>query len=68
MQAPELSGAPASRLVFNLQNFIIIRAETHRNHFLFVYVDFFFFNFWFLETPNIGVGLTLPQGCDCGGS
>lgn len=42
MQAPELSGAPASRLVFNLQNFIIIRAETHRNHFLFVYVDFFF--------------------------
>lgn len=55
------------RLVCSLisKTFLVIRAETHRNHFLFIYVDFLFY-FWVLETPDISVGPTLPQGCGRG--
>lgn len=55
------------RLICSLiaKTLLIIRAETHRNHFLFIYVDFLFC-FWFLGTPNNSVGVTLPPGLAVG--
>lgn len=51
------------RLICSLisETLLIILAETHRNHFLFIYVDFLFCS-WFLGTPNNSVGVTLPHG------
>lgn len=50
------------RLVWSLisKTLLIIRAETHRNHFLFIYVDLLSYS-WLLGTPDIGGGLTLPR-------
>lgn len=55
------------RLICSLiaKTLLIIRAETHRNHFLFIYVDFLFC-FWFLGTPNNSVGVTLSPGLAVG--
>lgn len=48
-----------------LKTLLIIRAETHRNHFLFIYVDFLFYS-WVLGTPNNSVGVSLPHGLAVG--